>query len=86
VERNRKPRCTYAPYSYTHVDLYRHWPSLAISAEKELHITSVGYCYEDNPTCNALRERLAALSVEDRYALYKMAEKVDFMLDGTVMM
>ena len=79
-----RSRCTLSKYSYTHVDLYRHWPMLAISEDQELHITHVGHCTEDNAVCNGLRERLTSLTPEQRYALFQMAEQVDDMLDGTV--
>ena len=84
VEPKGRPRCTLSKYSYTHIDLYRHWPNLAISPEKELHVTNVIHCTEDNEVCNDLRSRLAALTPEERYELFNMAQRVDDMLDGTI--
>jgi hypothetical protein len=83
VEPKGKPRCTYAPYSYTSDELYRHFPKGNIE-KGDVIITCVGVCTEDTPVCNGLRARLAALSRDERHALLDMAHKVDAMLTGAI--
>lgn len=77
-----RSRCTFVPYSYTHVELYKHSSKGSVESG-DVMITCVGSCKEDNLTCNALRSRLAALSREELAELIRMAERVDSMLDGT---
>ena len=77
-----RSRCTFVPYSYTHVELYKHWPHGPIE-KGDILISGTGVCDEDNPACNALRERLASLTREERHELLHMATQVDWMLEGS---
>lgn len=74
-------RCKFNPRSYTHVDLYRHWP-LGKIEKGDILITCVGCCTTDNEACNGLKERLALMSKEERHSLLNMAQYVDDTLNG----
>lgn len=81
MEPKGKPRCTFTPYSYTHVELYKHFPKKKLE-KGDLLISGIGGCDDDNEACNALRERLASLTREERHELLAMADQVDDMLIG----
>lgn len=82
VEPKGRPRCTFTPYSYTHVELYKHFPAKMLE-KGDILISGIGGCDDDNEACNALRERLASLTREERHELLAMANQVDGMLQGT---